>query len=100
MCVIINDISNGGSLYLYSFNFLLLFFFVQGLATIPVSAFYSPEHGKDFDKYIRFCFVKVSPTTLVGCKFSLLTSRIIFTPQEDSTLDAAADIFKKWRKGQ
>uniref|UniRef100_H3C1C4 Kynurenine aminotransferase 1 n=1 Tax=Tetraodon nigroviridis TaxID=99883 RepID=H3C1C4_TETNG len=47
----------------------------KGLATIPVSAFYSPEHSKDFDKYIRFCFVK-----------------------EDSTLDAAADIFRKWRQ--
>ncbi|KAF6729139.1 Kynurenine--oxoglutarate transaminase 1 [Oryzias melastigma] len=30
----------------------------KGLATIPVSAFYSSEHGKEFDKYIRFCFVK------------------------------------------
>lgn len=34
-------------------------FFVKGLATIPVSAFYSPQHRKDFEKYIRFCFVKV-----------------------------------------
>ncbi|XP_024154375.1 kynurenine--oxoglutarate transaminase 1 isoform X3 [Oryzias melastigma] len=45
----------------------------KGLATIPVSAFYSSEHGKEFDKYIRFCFVK-----------------------EDSTLKAAEDILKKW----
>ncbi|XP_070845057.1 kynurenine--oxoglutarate transaminase 1-like [Chaetodon trifascialis] len=49
----------------------------KGLATIPVSAFYSPEHSKEFDKYIRFCFVK-----------------------EDSTLDAAEDILKKWSQGQ
>lgn len=49
----------------------------KGLATIPVSAFYSPEHSKEFDKYIRFCFVK-----------------------EDSTLNAAAEILKKWSKGQ
>uniref|UniRef100_A0A671WAB8 Kynurenine--oxoglutarate transaminase 1 n=1 Tax=Sparus aurata TaxID=8175 RepID=A0A671WAB8_SPAAU len=49
----------------------------KGLATIPVSAFYSPEHSKEFDKYIRFCFVK-----------------------EDSTLDAAEDILRKWSKGQ
>ncbi|XP_054469006.1 kynurenine--oxoglutarate transaminase 1-like [Anoplopoma fimbria] len=44
----------------------------KGLATIPVSVFYNPEHKKDFDKYIRFCFIK-----------------------EDSTLDAAQDILRK-----
>ncbi|XP_059213493.1 kynurenine--oxoglutarate transaminase 1-like isoform X2 [Centropristis striata] len=49
----------------------------KGLATIPVSAFYSPEHSKEFDKYIRFCFVK-----------------------EDSTLDAAEDILRKWSQGK
>ncbi|XP_026209427.1 kynurenine--oxoglutarate transaminase 1 [Anabas testudineus] len=49
----------------------------KGLGTIPVSAFYSPEHSKEFDKYIRFCFVK-----------------------EDSTLDAAEDILRKWSKGE
>lgn len=38
----------------------MLFLFEQGLATIPVSAFYSPEHCKDFENYIRFCFVKVN----------------------------------------
>uniref|UniRef100_A0AAQ6IL43 Aminotransferase class I/classII large domain-containing protein n=1 Tax=Anabas testudineus TaxID=64144 RepID=A0AAQ6IL43_ANATE len=48
----------------------------KGLGTIPVSAFYSPEHSKEFDKYIRFCFVK------------------------DSTLDAAEDILRKWSKGE
>lgn len=77
MCIIINGISvsviNGGSLHLHAFIYL---FFVQGLATIPVSAFYSPEHGKEFDKYIRFCFVKVTLTTLIGCQFSLLTSLV------------------------
>lgn len=50
-----------------------MFFIIQGLATIPVSAFYSPEHRKDFQNYIRFCFVK-----------------------EDSTLNAAEDILRKW----
>lgn len=38
----------------------LYLFLVQGLATIPVSAFFSPEHSKEFDKYIRICFVKVN----------------------------------------
>lgn len=36
-----------------------LLFFLQGLAAIPVSLFFSPEHRKSFDKYVRFCFVKV-----------------------------------------
>ncbi|KAJ8261376.1 hypothetical protein COCON_G00170990 [Conger conger] len=49
----------------------------EGLATIPVSAFYSLEHCKDFENYIRFCFVK-----------------------EDSTLNAAEEILKEWSKQQ
>nr|XP_023663718.1 kynurenine--oxoglutarate transaminase 1 isoform X1 [Paramormyrops kingsleyae] len=49
----------------------------KGLATIPVSAFYSPEHCKDFENYIRFCFVK-----------------------EDSTLNAAEEILRKWSKSR
>uniref|UniRef100_A0A672I0B7 Kynurenine--oxoglutarate transaminase 1-like n=1 Tax=Salarias fasciatus TaxID=181472 RepID=A0A672I0B7_SALFA len=57
----------------YDFRFVKWLVREKHLATIPVSAFYSPEHSKEFDKYIRFCFVK-----------------------EDATLDAAADILKKW----
>ncbi|XP_075870030.1 kynurenine--oxoglutarate transaminase 1-like [Nelusetta ayraudi] len=49
----------------------------RGLAAIPVSLFFSPEHRKSFDKYVRFCFVK-----------------------EDSTLDAAVDILEKWGDGE
>ncbi|XP_073909162.1 kynurenine--oxoglutarate transaminase 1 isoform X3 [Castor canadensis] len=30
----------------------------KGLVAIPVSIFYSMPHQKDFDHYIRFCFVK------------------------------------------
>lgn len=57
----------------YDFKFVKWLTREKGLATIPVSAFYSPEHRKDFNKYIRFCFVK-----------------------EDATLDAAADILRNW----
>ncbi|XP_071457119.1 kynurenine--oxoglutarate transaminase 1 isoform X3 [Marmota flaviventris] len=32
----------------------------KGLVAIPVSIFYSVPHQKDFDHYIRFCFVKLS----------------------------------------
>uniref|UniRef100_A0A9J7XEY2 Kynurenine aminotransferase 1 n=1 Tax=Cyprinus carpio carpio TaxID=630221 RepID=A0A9J7XEY2_CYPCA len=52
-------------------------YFMIGLATIPVSAFYSPEHRNEFQKYIRFCFVK-----------------------EDSTLQAAEDILRQWSDGK
>ncbi|KAM9793418.1 kynurenine--oxoglutarate transaminase 1 isoform 3-T3 [Syngnathus typhle] len=58
----------------YDFRFVKWLIKEKGLATIPVSAFYSAEHGKDFDKYIRFCFVK-----------------------EDSTLDAAEAILRTWK---
>ncbi|XP_034047405.1 kynurenine--oxoglutarate transaminase 1 [Thalassophryne amazonica] len=57
----------------YDFRFTKWLIKEKGLAAIPVSAFYSPEHRKNFDKFIRFCFVK-----------------------EDSTLNAAEDILKKW----
>lgn len=32
---------------------------LQGLAAIPVSAFYSTAQKRNFDHLIRFCFVKV-----------------------------------------
>lgn len=41
-----------------------LFFVSKGLAAIPVSLFFSPEHRKGFDKYVRFCFVKVTQFTV------------------------------------
>ncbi|XP_015352958.1 kynurenine--oxoglutarate transaminase 1 isoform X1 [Marmota monax] len=34
----------------------------KGLVAIPVSIFYSVPHQKDFDHYIRFCFVKDEAT--------------------------------------
>ncbi|XP_059214626.1 kynurenine--oxoglutarate transaminase 1-like [Centropristis striata] len=61
----------------YDFRFVKWLTREKGLATIPVSAFYSPEHRKDFDRYIRFCFVK-----------------------EDSTLEAAEDILRKFGQRQ
>ncbi|KAG7477264.1 hypothetical protein MATL_G00092350 [Megalops atlanticus] len=59
----------------YDYRFVKWLIKNKGLATIPVSAFYSPEHSKDFENYIRFCFVK-----------------------EDSTLNAAEEILKEWSK--
>ncbi|XP_078282194.1 kynurenine--oxoglutarate transaminase 1-like isoform X1 [Rhinoraja longicauda] len=47
----------------------------KGLATIPVSAFYSSDSKKGFQKFIRFCFVK-----------------------EDATLSKAEDILQEWSR--
>ncbi|XP_062410515.1 kynurenine--oxoglutarate transaminase 1 isoform X1 [Sardina pilchardus] len=69
----LNDPSTEGEPYDYRFVKWLIK--EKGLATIPVSAFYSPEHQKDFQNYIRFCFVK-----------------------EDSTLKSAEDILLQWSK--
>nr|XP_057919412.1 kynurenine--oxoglutarate transaminase 1 isoform X2 [Doryrhamphus excisus] len=71
----LNDQSTKGESY--DFRFVKWLIKEKGLATIPVSAFYSPEHGKEFDKYIRFCFIK-----------------------EDATLEAAEDILRKWSCGE
>uniref|UniRef100_A0A3P8WBI7 Kynurenine--oxoglutarate transaminase 3 n=1 Tax=Cynoglossus semilaevis TaxID=244447 RepID=A0A3P8WBI7_CYNSE len=60
----------------YDFRFVKWLIKEKGLATIPVSAFYSSEHSKDFEKYIRFCFVK------------------------DSTLNDAEAILRKWSQEQ
>uniref|UniRef100_A0AAQ5WXU2 Aminotransferase class I/classII large domain-containing protein n=1 Tax=Amphiprion ocellaris TaxID=80972 RepID=A0AAQ5WXU2_AMPOC len=64
----LNDQSNTDEPF--DFRFVKWLIKEKGLATIPVSAFYSPEHRKEFDKYIRFCFVKVHSTLSV--KDSLL----------------------------
>uniref|UniRef100_A0A672ZWR4 Kynurenine--oxoglutarate transaminase 3 n=1 Tax=Sphaeramia orbicularis TaxID=375764 RepID=A0A672ZWR4_9TELE len=45
------------------------------LAAIPVTAFVGDESKKEFEKYIRLCFIK-----------------------QDSTLDAAEAILKNWRR--
>ncbi|XP_039618489.1 LOW QUALITY PROTEIN: kynurenine--oxoglutarate transaminase 1-like [Polypterus senegalus] len=57
----------------YDYRFAKWLIKTKGLATIPVSAFYSPGHRKDFASYVRLCYVK-----------------------EDSTLEAAEKILKEW----
>ncbi|XP_074871749.1 kynurenine--oxoglutarate transaminase 1-like isoform X2 [Carettochelys insculpta] len=46
----------------------------KGLVAIPVSAFYSTGHKRNFDHFIRFCFMK-----------------------DEATLKAADDILQRWR---
>ncbi|XP_035293497.1 kynurenine--oxoglutarate transaminase 1 isoform X3 [Cricetulus griseus] len=40
----------------------------KGLVAIPVSIFFSQPHQKDFDHYIRFCFVKGEKAWCVSCR--------------------------------
>lgn len=59
----------------YDYKFVKWMIKHKKLAAIPVSAFYSCESKKQFEKYIRFCFIK-----------------------QDSTLAAAEKILKNWNK--
>ncbi|XP_060768319.1 kynurenine--oxoglutarate transaminase 1-like isoform X2 [Neoarius graeffei] len=58
----------------YDYRFVKWLIKEKRLGTIPVSAFYSAESRADFQKYVRFCFVK-----------------------DDSTLKAAEDILRRWK---
>ncbi|XP_048469397.1 kynurenine--oxoglutarate transaminase 1 isoform X1 [Rhincodon typus] len=58
----------------YDYRFVKWLITNKGLVTIPVSAFYSSEHKKGFENFIRFCFVK-----------------------EDSTLSKAEQILQEWK---
>ncbi|XP_038637834.1 kynurenine--oxoglutarate transaminase 1-like isoform X1 [Scyliorhinus canicula] len=58
----------------YDYRFVKWLIINKGLAAIPVSAFYSSDHKKDFENFIRFCFVK-----------------------EDSTLTKVEQILEEWK---
>nr|XP_048678451.1 kynurenine--oxoglutarate transaminase 1 isoform X3 [Caretta caretta] len=57
----------------YDSRFIKWMIINKGLVAIPVSAFYSTPHKRNFDHLIRFCFVK-----------------------EEATLKAAEDILQQW----
>lgn len=59
----------------YDYKFVKWMIKEKKLAAIPVTAFVGDESKKDFEKYIRFCFIK-----------------------QDSTIDAAEAIMKNWTK--
>nr|XP_046248488.1 kynurenine--oxoglutarate transaminase 3-like isoform X1 [Scatophagus argus] len=59
----------------YDYKFVKWMIKEKKLAAIPVTAFVGDESKKQFEKYIRLCFIK-----------------------QDSTLDAAGDILKNWTK--
>ncbi|XP_054862077.1 kynurenine--oxoglutarate transaminase 3 isoform X3 [Amphiprion ocellaris] len=59
----------------YDYKFVKWMIKEKKLAAIPVTAFVGDESKKQFEKYIRFCFIK-----------------------QDSTLEAAGNILKNWAK--
>ncbi|XP_039985764.1 kynurenine--oxoglutarate transaminase 3-like isoform X2 [Xiphias gladius] len=59
----------------YDYKFVKWMIKEKKLAAIPVTAFVGDESKKQFEKYIRFCFIK-----------------------QDSTLHAAGNILKNWNK--
>ncbi|XP_065410279.1 kynurenine--oxoglutarate transaminase 3 isoform X10 [Chrysemys picta bellii] len=59
----------------YDYKFVKWMIKSKKLSAIPLTAFCGPETKKQFEKYIRFCFIK-----------------------QDSTLDAAEVILKNWNK--
>uniref|UniRef100_A0A8D0GA68 Kynurenine--oxoglutarate transaminase 3 n=1 Tax=Sphenodon punctatus TaxID=8508 RepID=A0A8D0GA68_SPHPU len=59
----------------YDYKFVKWMIKSKKLSAIPLTAFCSPETKAQFEKYIRFCFIK-----------------------QDSTLDAAEVILKNWTK--
>ncbi|XP_014890087.1 kynurenine--oxoglutarate transaminase 3 isoform X1 [Poecilia latipinna] len=69
------DLSHMGDDEAYDYKFVKWMIKEKKLAAIPVTAFVGEESKEQFEKYIRLCFIK-----------------------EDSTLEAAGDILKNWRK--
>ncbi|XP_011612757.1 kynurenine--oxoglutarate transaminase 3 isoform X2 [Takifugu rubripes] len=71
------DLSHGGDEddEAYDYKFVKWMIKEKKLAAIPVTAFVGEDSRKQFEKYIRLCFIK-----------------------QDSTLDAAENILKNWRK--
>uniref|UniRef100_A0A8D0DVG4 Kynurenine--oxoglutarate transaminase 3 n=1 Tax=Salvator merianae TaxID=96440 RepID=A0A8D0DVG4_SALMN len=69
------DLSDMGKDKPYDYNFVKWMIKSKKLSAIPLTPFCGPDTKKQFEKYIRFCFIK-----------------------KDSTLDAAEEILKNWKK--
>ncbi|KAI1889369.1 hypothetical protein AGOR_G00178540 [Albula goreensis] len=69
------DLSHMGDDEPYDYKFVKWMIKEKKLAAIPVTAFCGDESKKQFEKYIRLCFIK-----------------------QDSTLDAAEAILRNWNK--
>lgn len=65
----------------------------KGLVAIPVSIFYSRPHQKDFDHYVRFCFVKDKAT------LQAMDERLCSWKGEPQPCDKAQLRPQCWRQG-
>ncbi|XP_005168814.1 kynurenine--oxoglutarate transaminase 3 isoform X1 [Danio rerio] len=70
------DLTHMGDDEPYDYKFVKWMIKEKKLAAIPVTAFVGEDSVKQFEKYIRLCFIK-----------------------QESTLDAAEAILKNWNKG-
>ena len=68
----------------------------QGIAAIPNSAFYSPEHAHIASNYIRLCFGKVCKLALYICCKIYGCFMKLSALQEDSTLQEAYRLLRQW----
>lgn len=67
-------------MYIIVFKIKTFFFFLKKLAAIPVTAFVGEDSVKQFEKYIRLCFIKVRNGFTLGLTFSYLkTAKSIFS---------------------
>uniref|UniRef100_A0A671V3V5 Kynurenine--oxoglutarate transaminase 3 n=1 Tax=Sparus aurata TaxID=8175 RepID=A0A671V3V5_SPAAU len=75
--MLVDDLSHvvGDDDEAYDYKFVKWMVKEKKLAAIPVTAFVGDESKKEFEKYIRLCFIK-----------------------QDSTLAAAEEILKSWKK--
>lgn len=70
---------------------------------IPVSIFYSVPHQKDFDHYIRFCFVKVrvawggSTACILQAARGRKRKNQCVSMQDEATLQAMDKQLQKWK---
>ncbi|KAK2889143.1 hypothetical protein QQF64_028772 [Cirrhinus molitorella] len=69
------DLSHMGDDEPYDYKFVKWMIKEKKLAAIPVTAFVGEDSVKQFEKYIRLCFIK-----------------------QESTLDAAETVLKSWNK--
>ncbi|XP_069593629.1 kynurenine--oxoglutarate transaminase 3 isoform X3 [Ranitomeya imitator] len=69
------DLSNFKSDEAYDYKFIKWMIKTKKLSAIPITAFCGPETKDQFEKFIRFCFIK-----------------------RDETLDAAEKILQNWNK--
>ncbi|KAI2663520.1 Kynurenine--oxoglutarate transaminase 3 [Labeo rohita] len=92
------DLSHMGDDEPYDYKFVKWMIKEKKLAAIPVTAFVGEDSVKQFEKYIRLCFIKVRSGLTLGFFNSRKCKSTFSCLKQDSTLDAAEVILKSWKK--